>query len=75
MCMMLTCHVKPGSSENRIQWLSETEAKVWLTAAPEKGKANKALIDMLAKDMGVAKSLIQIKYGKTAKVKTIEITT
>lgn len=71
--MMMTCHVRPGAKENKIEWLSETEAKVWLTAAPEKGKANKALIDMLAKDLKIAKSKIEIKYGKTAKVKTIVI--
>ncbi len=73
--MMLTCHVRPGARENRVEWLSDTEAKVWLTAAPEKGKANKALIDLLAKDLGIAKSRIEIKYGKTAKVKTLEIDT
>jgi uncharacterized protein len=71
--MMMTCHVRPGAKENRIEWLSETEAKVWLTAAPEKGKANKALIDILARELRIAKSRIEIKYGKTAKVKTIEI--
>lgn len=70
---MMTCHVRPGAKENRIEWLSETEAKVWLTAAPEKGKANKALIDILARELRIAKSRIEIKYGKTAKVKTIEI--
>ena len=69
----MTCHVRPGAKENRIEWLSETEAKVWLTAAPEKGKANKALIDILARELRIAKSRIEIKYGKTAKVKTIEI--
>jgi len=73
--MMLTCHVRPGARENRIEWLSKAEAKVWLTAAPEKGKANRALIDLLAKDLGVAKSRIEIKYGKTTKVKTLTIHT
>lgn len=65
--------MRPGTKENRIEWLSEGTCKVWLTAAPEKGEANKALINLLAKELNVAKSLISILYGATAKVKTIEI--
>lgn len=47
--------------------------KVYLTAVPEKGKANKALLDVLARHFGVAKSTVCILKGDTRRDKLIEI--
>jgi uncharacterized protein len=47
--------------------------KVSVTAAPESGKANAALIKLLAKEWGIAKSHITIIRGTTNTRKTIEI--
>ena len=45
--------------------------KATVTAPPEGGKANKALIGMLAKSWRVAKTSISVKSGATNRQKTL----
>jgi uncharacterized protein (TIGR00251 family) len=47
--------------------------KVAVTAAPEDGKANAAVIALLAKEWGVAKSAISVVSGATDRRKLVEI--
>ena len=42
-------------------------------AAPEKGKANKALCEFLAEKLGVAKSRVTIVSGETSHLKRIHV--
>lgn len=44
-----------------------------LTAAPTDGKANSALVKVLAKELGVPKSSISIKSGHAARHKILQI--
>lgn len=47
--------------------------KVKVTAAPEKGKANRALLEFLAERLGVSKSRIRITSGETSQLKRIRV--
>ncbi len=47
---------------------------VYVTAVPEGGKANEAMIRLLAKHFGVAVSRVRLVRGHTSRQKTIEIT-
>ena len=47
--------------------------KISVTAAPEDGKANAAVIALLAKEWGVAKSAISVVSGATDRRKLVEI--
>ena len=47
--------------------------KVSVTTAPEDGKANVAVIALLAKEWGVAKSAISVVSGATDRRKLVEI--
>ncbi len=47
--------------------------KARVTAVPEKGKANKALIALVAKSLGNAKSSVSIASGDTARKKILRI--
>jgi uncharacterized protein (TIGR00251 family) len=47
--------------------------KVAVTAAPEDGKANAAVIGLLAQEWGVAKSAISVVSGATDRRKVVEI--
>lgn len=47
--------------------------KVSIISVPEKGKANKELVDFLAKQLKIAKANIEILAGKTDKYKKIFI--
>lgn len=46
---------------------------VYVTAVPENGKANEAMIRLLARHFDVAPSRIRIMRGQTSRLKTIEI--
>lgn len=47
--------------------------RVSVTAAPEKGRANAALIRLLAREWGVAKSRISVARGATDRRKVLHI--
>lgn len=47
--------------------------KVRVSLPPEDGKANKALVALLAKALDIPKSSIRIAAGETSRLKTIEI--
>lgn len=69
--------VTPKSSSNRIKIeLDESGApiiRVYVTCVPEDGKANKAVLDLLAKELGVPKSSLSVLRGNTSREKTISI--
>ncbi len=65
--------VHPRSSQNKVEKITDSVFKVWLTAQPIEGRANQALVKILAEYFGVAKSNIEIKTGKTSKNKVVII--
>lgn len=72
--MILNVKVVPRSSEDRIVgFLEEGTLKVKLTAPPADGKANEALVRLLAKELGVARSAVTIKRGAASRRKAVEI--
>ncbi len=71
--MKLHIKVIPSSSKDCIAgWLEDT-LKVKVTAPPEKGKANQAVIKVLEKNLELAKGSIHITSGTTSSRKVIEI--
>ena len=69
--------VTPKASSNRIKKETLDDGteilRVYVTAVPEDGKANKAVIALLAKEWGVPKSSLEIIRGQTGKDKTVKI--
>ena len=65
--------VTPRASRNEITEAQNAVLKVKLTSAPEKGKANRTLIKLLAKRFGVAQSNVEIIQGLTSKTKLVRI--
>ena len=65
--------VVPGSSRTRIAGLYETALKVNLAAPPEKGKANRELIKLLAQVLGCPKNQVSITAGTSNPRKEIYI--
>jgi uncharacterized protein (TIGR00251 family) len=70
--MIIEVKVTPKASSNRLVEADGT-IQVYVTTAPEDGKANKAVIRLLAKHYGVARSRISIIRGETSRNKTVEI--
>jgi uncharacterized protein len=72
--LIFTVKVIAGSSSpSRICGLLDGMLKVKISAAPEKGKANKCLVEFLADKISVKKNAVSILIGQTSPVKTIKI--
>ena len=73
----LKIRVTPKASANRIkvEKLSdgETLLRVYVTVAAEDGKANREVINLLAKEFGLPKSAFTITHGLLSRDKTIVI--
>ena len=65
--------VQPGAAKNEIAGIQGDALKIKINAPPMKGKANKALIDFVAKELGVKKSDVEIISGHTSKIKKIKV--
>tara|TARA_Y100000031_G_C7890740_1_gene235024 strand:+ start:226 stop:453 length:228 start_codon:yes stop_codon:yes gene_type:complete len=70
--MLVTVKVSPGSSAEKVLE-SENGYMVYTHAKAQAGQANTKVIELLAKHIGIAKSLISIKSGKKSRQKIIEI--
>lgn len=57
---------QPGARRSGIVGEHDGALKIAVTAAPEKGKANKALVEVLARALGVRKSSVQLIAGETS---------
>lgn len=65
--------VRPNSKQLKIEKITDAVYKIHLTAQPQEGRANKQLIEVLSDYFKIAKSLIAIKSGRSAKTKVITI--
>jgi len=71
--MKITVKVIPSASCNKVEVIKETELKVYVTSSPQKGKANKQMINVLSHFFGTRKSALRIVKGETSRQKVIEI--
>jgi uncharacterized protein (TIGR00251 family) len=70
---LLKVKVIPGSSRNQIAgWLGES-LKIRVTANPEKGKANDAVISLLADTLRIPKQDVTISSGASSPRKVFKI--
>jgi uncharacterized protein (TIGR00251 family) len=64
--------ISPNASKNAIV-RDESGLKIKLTAQPIEGKANKALVEFLSKELRIPKTSFEIVKGETSKEKTLLI--
>lgn len=69
----LYVRVTPRAGRNEITGFTEGVLHVKLAALPDKGKANKELIDYLSKVLGTGKSSLRLLKGHTSRNKVIEV--
>jgi uncharacterized protein (TIGR00251 family) len=55
-----------GARRNAVLGERDGALRVAVTAAPEKGKANRAIADLLSRTFGVSKSEIELLSGDTS---------
>lgn len=69
---------QPNASRDALEGLGEdasgqTFLKVRVRAVPEKGKANAAIAQVIAKALGLPKSAVSVEKGETQRIKTVRI--
>lgn len=76
--VLMRIRLTPKASRNAVGGThADEKGKIWLkaavTAVPEKGRANEALIELLSKTFKIRKSAIDLVSGETDRHKTFEI--
>lgn len=76
--MKLIVHLTPKASHTKIEgWAVDEKGqkilRVKVSAVPEDGKANEALIKLLSKTLHIPQSRISLMRGMTSRIKQLEI--
>ncbi len=71
--VIVSVKVQPNASKDRVVGEHADQIKIAVTVAPEKGKANKVVIKVLSKWLGIKSSDIQIISGETSRDKKVFI--
>lgn len=69
----LTVQVTPNAKRTAVVCALDGALKIKLQAQPVDGKANEALVNYLAKVLGVTRGAVTITHGQTSKKKLIKI--
>ncbi|MEF2552253.1 DUF167 family protein [Aurantimonas sp. A2-1-M11] len=74
--MLVDVRLTPKSAADRVEGRgTDAAGRMWLKArvraVPEDGKANAALLRLVAKTLGVPRSAVTIVSGQTARMKTL----
>ncbi|MHB8970613.1 MAG: DUF167 domain-containing protein [Pirellulaceae bacterium] len=64
--VVLPVRAQPGARENALRGVQNGALKVAVTQVAEKGKANKALVDLLCKTLSLKRSQVELLAGETA---------
>ena len=73
MARRISVTVKPNARSAEFRRLSETDYRASVREPAHEGKANAALIELIAHHFGVPKSMITIVRGHTSRRKIIEL--
>jgi uncharacterized protein (TIGR00251 family) len=67
--IVLLVRAYAGARRDELRGEHDGSLKVAVTQAPEKGKANKAIVEVLAKQLQLRKSQIELLSGETSSQK------
>jgi len=71
--MKIFVKVKSRAKQEKIEKIDDTNFKVWVKEPPEKGRANRAVLEILADYFDTSQSNIKIISGNTSRTKIIEV--
>ncbi len=69
--MKIAVKVHPGARQERVQKGEVWE--VWVREKPEKGRANRRVMELVAEELGVSRRKVRIIKGKTSRSKILEV--
>jgi len=67
----LRLRVKPGARKNALLGVHAGALKLSVIAPPERGKANRAVVKLLARTLGITPSEIHLLSGQSSQDKTV----
>lgn len=70
---LIEVRVQPKASKNSIELTETDQVRIHTTASAESGKANRAVIQIIAKILGVPGSSVEIVRGTSSRNKQIRI--
>jgi uncharacterized protein (TIGR00251 family) len=73
--VLLTVHVQPGARRPAVGGLHGDALKVRVTAPPVDGRANKAVLELVAATLGLPTSALALVSGATSRRKRLRIAT
>lgn len=71
--MNLEVRVQTRASQNKVVTLSAAKFKVYVTVAPEDGRANQVVLELLSDHFGLSRSCFRIIKGEKTRDKIISI--
>lgn len=71
--MNLDIRVQPRASRNSVEIAADETIRVRVTAPPDRGKANDAVVKLLAAKLGVSRSAVRIVRGHTSRNKVVQV--
>jgi uncharacterized protein len=69
----LTITVSPAARRSRLVGRHGAGWKAQIAAPPERGRANAALVELLAEALGVPRADVRIVGGRASRVKVVEV--
>lgn len=70
---LVAVQAHPGARKNELRGIQGGVLKVSVTQAPEKGKANKALVEVVAQALSLRPSQVELVSGETSRRKRLLI--
>ena len=69
----LKVRVQPKASRNQVDGYADGTVRLRVTAPPEGGKANLAVVELLAETLGIPKSRIKVVRGHASRQKLVSV--
>jgi len=71
--LVLRLQVQPGAGKEGVVGVHGDALKLRVVAPPESGRANEAVLSLLARRLGVDRSALRITAGETSRRKRVKI--
>ena len=71
--LRLRVRVHPGASRDRVALEDDASLAVWLRARPIEGRANAALLELLAAALKVRQREVALVWGERSRTKVVEV--
>jgi hypothetical protein len=72
--VIFAVRVTPRAKQNKVQPQADGSLKVYVTAPPEDGRANEAVVETIAQWLGVKRRDVEIIRGATSRNKVVRVT-